>query len=335
MRSFLAQKLGAGLVQLLAITFLTWGLFYFVASHTGANPAERIAGKAASQAQIKRVAHELGTDRPLYEQYGLFVWKLAHGDFGYSYQQRRPVADIVFPAAKTTASLVLGAVVVWLILAVPVGVVGALKPRSLLDRTLMVLILIGLSTPVFWVAPMLSYFLGFQPTQGRIFGIGLPHPTTLFPIDGYVDLRKDPVGWAYHLVLPWLAFALGFAAIYARMVRGLVMDHLQEDYVRTAYAKGASLVRVLRAHIGRNIAPTIMTMVGLDVGVALGGALFVETVFGLPGLGFVGLSSIQNLDYPLTVGTITFAAIAAVAANTFADLAQGVLDPRVREGGGK
>jgi peptide/nickel transport system permease protein len=334
MIGFVGKRLGAGFVQILAITFLTWGLFYFVAAHTGANPAQRIAGKAASRAQIKRVAHELGTDRPLYQQYGLYLWNLAHGDLGYSYQQRRPVTDIVVPAARTTASLVFGAMVVWLLLAIPVGIAGALWPRSWIDRVLMIVILLGLSTPVFWIAPMLSYFLGYQPTQGRLFGIGLPHPMTLFPIDGYVNLVDNPAGWAYHLALPWLAFALGFAAIYARMIRGVVGEQLSEDYVRTAYAKGASTTRVLRAHVGHVVAPLIVTMIGLDIGVALGGALFVETVFGLPGLGYVGLSSIQNLDYPLTVGVITFAAIAAVAANACADIAHGALDPRVRTGGG-
>ncbi len=334
MMAFALRRLGAGLLQLLMITFLAWALFYLVAGFTGANPAERIAGKAASRAQIRRVAHQLGTDSPLYEQYGLFLWHLGHGNFGYSYQQRRPVSDIVFPAAKTTASLVFGAAILWTLIAIPIGVVGALWPRSHLDRLLMILILLGLSMPVFWLAPMLSYFLGFEPTQGRLFGIGLPSPLTIFPIDGYVNLKDDPVGWAYHLMLPWLAFALGFAALYARMIRGLVTEQLHEDYVRTAYAKGASGTRVLWRHIGRAVAPTIVMMLGLDIGVALGGAFFIETVFGLPGLGYVGLSSIQNLDYPLTVGTLTFAAMAAVIANTAADLGYGALDPRVREGGG-
>ncbi len=334
MRSFALKRVAAGLVQLLAITFLAWALFYLVAGVTGANPAQRIAGKAASPAEIRSVAHQLGTDRPLWQQYGVFLWKLGHGNFGYSYQQRRPVSDIVYPAAKTTASLVGGAAVVWLILATVVGVAGGLRPRSLLDRGLMVLVLLGLATPVFWVAPMLSYFLGYQPTQGKVFGIPLPHPTTLFPIDGYVNLADDPIGWAYHLTLPWLAFALSFAAVYARMIRALVIEQIGEDYVRTARAKGASTTRIVWRHIAPNIAPIVVTMLGLDIGVALGGAFFVETVFGLPGLGYVGLSSIQNLDYPLTVGTITLAAIAAVAANTAADLAHGVLDPRVREEGG-
>lgn len=335
MKTFALKRLGAGFVQLVMITFLAWALFYLVAGMTGASPAQRVAGKAASTAEIARVAHQLGTDRPLWEQYGLFVWHLAHGNFGYSYVERRPVSDIIFPAAKTTASLVFGAAVAWLALAVLVGVAGGLKPRSLRDRTLMVFVLLGLATPVFLVAPMLSYNFGYQPTQGKLLGIGLPRPITLFPIDGYVNLVDNPVGWAYHLALPWLAFALSFAALYARMVRALVIEQLGEDYVRTARAKGAGLRRIVMRHIAPNTTPIIVTMIGLDVGVALGGAFFVESVFGLPGLGYVGLSSVQNLDYPLTVGVITLAAIAAVAANTAADLAHGALDPRVREKGGE
>ena len=334
MRTFVLKRIGAGILQILMITFLAWALFYLVADLTGASPAERVAGKAATQEQIQRVAHELGTDRPLWQQYGLFVWNVAHGDFGYSYQQRRPVSDIIFPAAKTTASLILGAAIVWLVLATIVGVAGGLHPRSLLDRTLMILVLLGLATPVFLVAPMLSYFLGYQPTQGTLLGMDLPHPMTLFPLDGYVNLVDDPVGWAYHLALPWLAFALGFAALYARMIRALVIEQMGEDYVRTARAKGAGTRRIVARHVGPNAAPLIVTMIGLDIGVALGGAFFVESVFGLPGLGYIGLSSVQNLDYPLTVGVITFSAIAAVLANTAADLAHGAIDPRVRERGG-
>jgi peptide/nickel transport system permease protein len=198
----------------------------------------------------------------------------------------------------------------------------------------MILVLIGISTPVFWVAPMLSYFLAYQPAaQGTIFGIPLPEPVSIFPIDGYVNLRDDPLEWAHHLLLPWLAFAIGFAAIYARFVRSLTIEQLSEDYVRTAYAKGAPRWRVLGSHVGRNVAPIVVTLLALDIGVALGGALFVERVFALPGLGYVGLSSIQNLDYPLVSGVITFAAAIAVVANTIADLAHGALDPRVREGG--
>jgi peptide/nickel transport system permease protein len=185
--------------------------------------------------------------------------------------------------------------------------------------------------PVFWLSPILSYYLAYEPTQGRLFGMQiLPVGTRLFPIDGYVKPSTDLLAWAHHLVLPWFALAAGFAAIYARFVRALTMEELGEDYARAVRAKGCSSRRTLLRHCGRNVAPVVITLLGIDVGVALGGALFVETVFALPGLGYVGLSSIENLDYPLTVGVITFAAICAVLANTIVDLVHAALDPRIR-----
>ena len=334
MLRFATRRLAALVVQLLGISLIAYVLFFVVASATGADPAQRAAGRAASPAQIREAAHVLGTDRPFYVQYGDFVWQLLHGNLGYSFAQRRPVTDIVLPAAGVTAQLVLGAAVVWLAVAIPIGVIGALDPRSLQDRALLVPVLLGLSAPVFWVAPMLAYGLGYQPTQGRLLGLPLPFHVELFPIQGYVPFLDDPVSWFHHLMLPWFALAIGFAALYARLVRALTIEQLGEDYVRTAVAKGAPPLRVLRSHVGRNVSPLVLTALGLDVGVALGGALFVETVFGLPGLGYVGLSSIENLDYPLTVGVVLFAACAAVAANTVVDLAHAALDPRVRIGGG-
>ena len=185
---------------------------------------------------------------------------------------------------------------------------------------------------MFWVAPMLSFLLAYQPTQGKLLGVSLGRRLNWLPIEGYVGPLANPLEWAHHLILPWLALAIGFAALYARFVRAFVLEQLSEEYVKTARAKGAGTWRIIRHHIGWLVAPAIVTLLGLDVGVALGGALFVEQVFGLPGLGYVGLSSIENLDYPLTIGTITFAALVAVAANAVADLAQAALDPRVRLG---
>jgi peptide/nickel transport system permease protein len=288
-----------------------------------------VAGKAATPAEIRQVAHVMGTDRPWYEQYGRFLWHLAQGNLGYSFQRRQPVADIVFPAAGVTASLVIGAAIVWLLIATVVGVASAMWPRSVIDRTLTLIVMIAIAAPVFWVAPMLAYLLAYQPTQGKLFGISLGHSVTVFPIQGYSSIGH--VGeWARHLALPWFALAIGFAALYARFIRAYILEQLGEDYVRTARAKGVREQRILVRHIGPIVAPAIITLLALDIGAALGGALFVEQVFGLPGLGYVGLSSIQNLDYALTVGTITFAALVAVAANTVADLGQAALDPRVR-----
>jgi peptide/nickel transport system permease protein len=324
------RRLLAAGVQLLIITFVAYALFFVIADLTGASPAQRVAGKGATPARVREVAHIMGVDRPWYVQYVHFVDRLAHGDFGYSFQRREPVARIVFPAAGVTASLVAGAAVLWLVIAICVGLVGALRPRSLIDRVLTIGVQTSIAAPVFWVAPMLSYLLAYQPTQGRLLGISLGRRVNWLPIGGYVGPLASPSQWALHLILPWFALAIGFAALYARFVRAFVLEQLAEEYVKTARAKGASEWRIIRRHVGPLVAPAIVTLLGLDVGVALGGALFVEQVFGLPGLGYVGLSSIQNLDYPLTVGTITFAALVAVAANATADLAQAMLDPRIR-----
>jgi peptide/nickel transport system permease protein len=330
MTLYVLRRLAAALAQLLTITLIAYVLFFVVSSATGASPAQRIAGKGASPARVHEIAHVLGIDRPWYAQYATFVWRLAQGNLGYSFQQRRPVSDIVLPAAGVTASLVLGAAVIWLAIAVVVGLVSALRPRGALDRTLTVAVQTAIAAPVFWVAPMLAFLLAYQPTQGSLFGIPLGRSIDWLPIEGYVDPGTSVGQWARHLILPWFALAIGFAALYARFVRALVLEQLGEEYVKTARAKGASERRVIRVHVSRVVAPAIVTLIGLDVGVALGGALFVEVVYGLPGLGYVGLSSIQNLDYPLTVGTITFAAFVAVFANTIADLGQAALDPRVR-----
>jgi peptide/nickel transport system permease protein len=331
MKAFLVRRIGALVVQFFLITFLTWALFFVLSARTGANPAQRIAGKAASPAEVARVAHELGTDKPYYVQYARFLWGVAHLDFGYSYLQRRPVSEIVLPAAGTTASLVLGGALLWLLMGFVVGTIGAVRPRTLADRATLVTALLGVSIPVFWVAPMAAYLLGYQPTQGELFGIPIGTHLHLFPIDGYANLRDDPVGWAHHLILPWLVLAIGTGGIYARYFRALTSEQLAQGYVRTARAKGASSPRVLIRHVQPNIAPVIVTLLGADIGVALAGAFFVETVFALPGLGFVGIQAIRTLDYPLTAGTIVFAAIVAVLANSIVDVVHGLLDPRVRE----
>ena len=320
-------------MQVVIITFLAWMLFYVIARFTGATPALRAAGRNPSAARLAEVSHKLGTDRSYAVQYLRFLKGIFSGDFGYSFNQRRPVSDILFPAARATAAVVLGGVIVWMLIAVPVGAYGALRPRSagdVLGRTFAIL---GMSVPIFWVAPMLAFLLAYQPTQGVFFGLHiLPKGTRIFPIDGYVRFGKSPGEWAHHLLLPWLAYATTFAAVYARYVRTLTLEQLSEDYVRTAEAKGMRTSRLLIRHVGRNVSPVLTVLLGVDIGIALGGTLFVETVFNIPGLGYTGINSIQTLDYPLVTGVITFAAIVAVAANTVVDLLHGFLDPRVRVG---
>jgi peptide/nickel transport system permease protein len=331
MRRIVARRLVGALVQILLVTLLAWLLFYVIAKFTGASPAQRIAGKNATRQQIELVSRLLGLDKPYWQQYLIFLNHLIHGNLGFSYVQMRPVSAILWPATRATASLVLGAAVIWLIISAPVGAYGGLRPRSAGDIIGRAVAILGMSIPVFWLSPMISYFFGYQPTQGELLGLPvLPVGTSIFPIDGYVDFGLNPAQWAYHLLLPWITLAIGFAAVYIRFIRTLTAEQLAEDYARTARAKGASTSRILVRHVGRNIAPTVTVLLGADIATALTGVFFVETVFGIPGLGFTGLSAIENLDYPVITGVILVAAIIAVLANTVVDLMHSVLDPRLR-----
>jgi peptide/nickel transport system permease protein len=331
MTRVVVQRLLGAVLQVLMVTLLAWLLFYVIARFTGASPAQRIAGKNATAAQIAQVARLLGTNKPYWQQYLLFLDHLSHGNFGFSYVQERPVSAILWPATRATTSLVLGAAALWLLIAAPIGAYGGLRPRSAGDIAGRTVAILGMSIPVFWLAPMISYFLGYQPTQGELAGLKiLPVGTTLFPILGYTQLGQNPLEWAYHLVLPWITLAIGFAAVYIRFIRTLTAEQLGEDYARTARAKGASTSRILVRHVGRNVAPTITVLLGADIATALTGVFFVETVFSIPGLGYTGLSAIENLDYPVITGVVIVAALIAVLANTIVDLLHAVLDPRLR-----
>jgi peptide/nickel transport system permease protein len=322
--------LGA-LVQILIVTLLAWLLFYVVARFTGASPAQRIAGKTATPAQIALVAKNLGLNQPYWRQYLIFLGHLLQGNLGFSYVQMRPVSQILWPAMRATTSLVLGAAVIWLAIAIPVGGYGGLRPQSFGDVTGRAVAILGMSIPVFWLAPVIAYLFGYQPTQGRLLGLHiLPVGTTLFPITGYVEFGQNPVQWAYHLILPCITLAIGFAAVYIRFIRTLTAEQLAEDYTRTARAKGASTQRVLVRHVGRNVAPPLTVLLGADIATALTGVFFVETVFAIPGIGYTGLSAIQNLDYPVITAVIIVAAVIAVIANTVVDIVHMGLDPRIR-----
>jgi peptide/nickel transport system permease protein len=228
----------------------------------------------------------------------------------------------VLNAAPVTASLVLGGAVIWMLIALPIGILSALRPKSLLDRTSMVFVLIGISAHPVWIGLILSYLVGYK--------LGWT------PITGYCDFINPstdcggPVQWAYHMILPWITFSVLFAALYVRMIRANVMEASGEDYVRTARAKGAPEHTVIRSHILRNALLPIVTMLGMDIGVALGGAIFTETIFALPGLGQTSLSAIQNFDLPTVQGVVVFATIAIIVFNLVVDLLYAVIDPRIR-----
>ena len=212
----------------------------------------------------------------------------------------------------------------WFLLAFPIGILSALRPRSLLDKGLMILVLIGASAHPIWLGLVLSYLLGFK--------------LQLFPITGYCDFFNPstpcggPTQWTYHMLLPWLTFACLFAALYARMIRASVLEALDEEYVRTARAKGAGGWRVMRSHVLRNAMLPVVSMVGMDVGIAFAGALFIETVFQLPGMGTMLFRSLNAGDLPVIMGVVLGVSLAVAVANLVADVASCLLDPRIRGG---
>lgn len=321
MLTYLIRRLLWAVVLFLGVTLVTYALFFVLP----ADPARLAAGKSATAEDVQRVAHQLGLDRPAYEQYGLFLKRLViDGSFGRSYANRRSVNEMIGEAVPVTTALVLGGALLWMLIALPIGIVSALKPRSLIDRSAMIFILIGISAPVVWVGLILQYFVGFR--------------WGLTPNAGYCDVINPPDGatcggpadWTYHMILPWITFAVLFAANYARMIRSNVMDTLGEDYVRTARAKGAPESVVIRRHVLRNALLPIVTMLGLDIGTSLGGAIFTEAIFNLPGLGRLALNSVLNLDLPTLQGVVVFATIAIIALNLVVDLVYAVIDPRIR-----
>lgn len=321
MLQFLIRRLLWAVLLFIGVTLITYVLFFLVP----ADPARLAAGKSATSEDVARVEQQLGLDRPVYEQYGLFLKRLVvDRSLGRSYANRRSVNEMVIEAAPVTAALVAGGAILWMLVALPIGIFSALRPRSLLDRSAMIFVLIGISAPVVWIGLLLQYFIGFR--------------LAWTPNAGYCDVINPPDGaqcggpwdWFYHMILPWTTFAILFAASYARMIRANVMDTLGEDYVRTARAKGAPESVVIRRHVLRNALLPVVTMLGLDVGVALGGAIFTEAIFNLPGLGRLALNSVLNLDLPTVQGVVVFATLAIIVLNLVVDVLYAYIDPRIR-----
>jgi peptide/nickel transport system permease protein len=327
-RYLIRRLLWAG-VLFLAVTVVSYIIFFLVP----AEPARLIAGPQAPPDQVERVRKQMGLDDPVVVQYGRFLGAMMPVSFdggfhlkapslGRSYATRQPVTEIIKDAAPVTASLVFGGAILWMLIAVPIGILSALRPRSLLDRSAMVFVLIGISAHPVWIGLILIYFVGYK--------------AGLTPLGGYCDMINPstdcggPIEWAHSLILPWITFAILFAALYVRMIRANVLEAMNEDYVRTARAKGAPEWLVMRSHVLRNAMLPVVTMLGMDIGVALGGAIFTEAVFGLPGLGRSALQALDGFDLPAVMGIVVFATICVIVFNLFVDLLYAVIDPRIR-----
>ena len=258
-------------------------------------------------------------------EYAAFLGNVLEGDLGESYRTREDVTAILGRAAPVTASLVLGAALFWLLLAIPVGLISAMRPGSIFDRAGMVMILIGIAAHPLWLGYMLSYVFGFH--------------LRALPLNGYCDFMpaddrcSGPGPWAYHLILPWFTLALGAAALYARMIRATTMETLHEDFVRTGRAKGLGEWAVMRRHVVPNALTPIVTMIAMDMAILFGSAVFVERVFSLPGLGDLLTSSLRGRDLPVILGVTLVVSVVILLVTLITDLLYGLLDPRVRNPG--
>jgi peptide/nickel transport system permease protein len=319
MLRFLLRRILQSLVVMVLVTITVYVLFFHGAPMA---VARRLAGRQATQDTVNRIYHNLGLDQPFYKQYWHFLKRMVlHGDLGHDYYNGVPVTHVLKEAIPVTASLALGAAVIWLIIGVASGVYSSIRARSFTDRMFTGLALFFYSIPVFVLGLALIYVFFYELTT---------HGVHWFPATGYVGITTSPYQWFRHLVLPWFALALISAAVYTRLSRTSMLEVLSEDYIRTARSKGLSEKRVILRHGLRSAMTPIVTQFGIDVAVALGGAILTENIFGLPGLGWESLHAISNQDLPLIVGIVIVAAAAVVVANILVDMLYAVLDPRVR-----
>jgi peptide/nickel transport system permease protein len=318
---YLLRRLGWSVIVLLAVTLVTFVIFYKLPS---GDPALRFVGKQPTPENIALVRHNLGLDKPFYTQYAKFVKGIVVGDkygwpgLGYSYDSSVPIRQKIIEKAPRTLSLIAGASFFWLVGGVLIGVASAIKRRTAVDRIAMGFALFGISAPVFWLGLMALFIVWYK--------LNLTAGT------GYTALTDNPQQWASHLILPWLVLAMLYAAIYARMVRGNLLDAMGEDYIRTARAKGLSERRVIFRHGLRASLAPIVTMFGLDIALLVGGAIITESVFNLDGLGFMAVDSVFRQDLPATLGVVLVATFAVVIMNLVVDIVYAFLDPRVRYG---
>jgi peptide/nickel transport system permease protein len=306
---------------MLGISVLVFLIFF---ATPGADPAARIAGRNASPETLAAVRADFGFDKPLPVQYAIMMKRLFISQDLTSFVNRGwRVVPAVLAVAPVTLSLVVGAAILWVVGGIAIGVIAAATRGSALDRSLMVLGLIGMSMPVFWLGELMNLL-----TQSRL------HDTWLFswvPPLGYKPLLKDPVAWFLTMVIPWVTLATLYMGLYGRVLRANLIEAGQEDYIRTARAKGLSEMRILTRHALRTSLITLVTMFGLDFGALVGGAaLLTEVVFGLHGLGKLTYDALRSLDLPVIMATVMYASFFVVISNAVVDLLYAVLDPRIR-----
>ncbi|GAA3052459.1 ABC transporter permease [Kitasatospora albolonga] len=327
---YIIRRLVNVVAMLVVVAAVTFGIFFMVPKLTGSDPALLYVGKIADPAAIEGIRHKMGLDKSVIEQFWLFLKGLVLGRdystgvdvthcsapcFGYSFKTEREVFPVLLDRLGVTASLALGASIIWVVFGTMTGMISALKRGSLLDRFTMTTALAGVSLPI--------YFTGMLASAVFVYQLGV------FPND-YVPFADDPIAWFQNLVLPWVTLAFLYAANYARLTRATLLEVLGEDYVRTARAKGLGEGTVIRKHAMRSTLTPILTVFGMDLGGLIGGAVLTESTFNFRGLGYEAVSSIAASDLPVIMGVTLFAGFFIILANLLVDILYAAVDPRVR-----
>jgi peptide/nickel transport system permease protein len=315
MARFIVKRTVGMVAVLFAVSVLVFAIFNVIPNSP---PAQRLAGKNAEPTLVKSIEEEWGFDDPLPQQY-LTMMKQAFTGELTSYAPRIPVDEQILEGIPATLSLCAGAALLWMVFGILFGYLAAVRAGGALDRLLTGAAIAGISIPVFLLGPVLIYFLTYE--------------VELFPNGSYVPLTEDPAQWAYHLVLPWIAIATLSVGFYSRVLRSNMLDAMNEDYVRTARAKGLSERQVMVRHVLRNSLIPIVTLFGLDVGALIGGtAIITEKIFSINGVGLYAANAVANAELPPVMGVVLYGAFFVVFFNTLADIAYAYLDPRVRLG---
>ena len=314
MTRFVLRRLAGMVAVLFAVSVIVFLIFNVIPN---ADPARQMAGRSANPQLIASITEEWGFDDSLPQQYLTMMGNILSGEV-ISYETQEDVDERIVEGIPATFSLCVGAAVIWMFFGILFGYLSAVRAGGRLDRALTVLAVAGISMPIFWLAAILLNYLTYE--------------LEVFPSGGYVGLTENPLEWANHLILPWITLAIVYVGFYSRVLRSNMLDAMDQDYVRTARAKGLTERRVMTRHVLRNSLVPIVTLFGLDFGALLGGAILVEGVFSLNGIGQYAYESLLNLDLPPIMAITVFGAFFVVLFNTLVDIAYAYLDPRVKLG---
>ena len=313
MARFVVRRMISMIFVLFVVSVLVFAIFNVL---PGGDPAVRMAGKNPTETQIEAIRVEWGFDQNVFVQYGTTMEKLFTGDL-VSYFTQLDVVNEIWKGLPRTLWLAFGAMVLWMVFSIGLGLYSAVRAGRSSDKVLTLLAIIGISMPVFWIGALMNHYLGFK--------LGL------FPNGGYVPLTENPADWLYHMILPWTALAILFIGVYSRILRSNVIETMNEDFVRTARAKGLSERQVLFRHVLRNSMIPVVTLWGLDFGALVGGgAILTEAVFDLQGVGQYAADAIGQLDQPPLIAVTMFGAFMIVLFNAIVDILYARLDPRIR-----